>query len=116
MTITKIPLSGSTNGKNIKIAATATPGTTLHTAQSGTSYYDEIFIFVCNTDTVDRKVTIEFGGTTSPDDTIEATIPAEGGLELVIPGLLLQNSLVVKAFGAAANVLEANGYVIRHSA
>lgn len=115
MTISKIPLSGSTNGKNIKIAATATAGTLLHTAQAGTTYYDEIFIFIANTDTSDRKVTIEFGGVTVPDDLIEANIPAEGGLELVIPGLLLQNSLVVRAFGATANVLEANGYVIRHS-
>jgi hypothetical protein len=110
-TYSKVQLSGGTTGKNIKVAATSTPGTTIHTAHA--TSVDEIWLWCANTDTVDRKLTIEFGGTTSPDDTVEITIPAEDGAYLVIPGWTLTNSLVVKAFAASANVLVINGYVNR---
>ena len=112
-TYSKQLLSGSTNGKAIKVAATSTPGTTIHTAVSGTSSIDEVWLWAQNTDTTDRKLTIEFGGTTSPDDTFELTIPAESGLIPVVPGLPHQNSLVVKAFAATANVVLVTGYVNR---
>tara|TARA_B100000287_G_scaffold205035_1_gene193446 strand:+ start:4574 stop:4927 length:354 start_codon:yes stop_codon:yes gene_type:complete len=115
-TFSKQLLSGGTNGKNIKIAATATAGTTVHTAVSGTSDMDEIWLYACNTDSSDRKLTIEYGGATSPDELTEVTITAEAGWTLVVPGLLLQNGLVVKAFAAAANVVNVNGYVNRITA
>lgn len=110
-TYSKVKLSGSTDGRNIKIAATATPGTTVHTAHA--TALDELWLFACNTDTTDRKLTIEFGGTTSPDDLMEITIPAEAGWIPIVPGLLLTNSVVVKAFAASANVVNVNGYVNR---
>ena len=112
-TYSKELLSGGTNGKNIKVAATATAGTTIHTAVSGTSNKDEIWLYACNTDSTDRKLTIEYGGATSPDELTEITITAEAGWVLVCPGLLLQNGLVVKAFAAAANVVNINGFVNR---
>ena len=115
-TYSKQLLSGGTNGKNVKVVATATAGTTIHTAVSGTSDMDEIWLYACNTDSTDRKLTLEFGGTTSPDDLVEVTIGAEAGWVLVCPGILLQNSLVVKAFAAAANVVVINGYVNRITA
>ena len=112
--IERIALSGSTNGRMVKVAATSTPGTTLHTATaSATDTFDEIWLWAVNSDTVSRKLTIEFGGTTSPDDTIEVTIAAESGFTAVVQGLVLQNSLVVKAFAAAANVVLIGGYVNR---
>lgn len=110
-TFTKGKLSGSTNGKGIKVATNSTPGTTIHTAVSGTADFDEIFIYCVNSSGSDVKLTIEYGGTSGPDDHIEQTIPAESGLYLVVPGLLLNNSLVVKAFAATANVLVIHGYV-----
>ncbi len=111
--LTKAELSGSTDGRPIKVAATATPGTTIHTAGAvtGDDNYDELYLFAGNTDTTDRKLTIEWGGVTAPDDLIEVTIPAEGGLILVVPGLILQNGLLVRAFAATANVLNIFGYV-----
>lgn len=112
-TYTKLPLSGSTNGRMVKVAATATAGTTIHTAGSGTTNLDEVWLWAVNSDTVARKLTIEYGGTTAPDDTIEVTIPGESGLILVVPGLVIQNSLVVKAFAATANVVMLTGYVNR---
>jgi hypothetical protein len=97
----------------IKVVATATAGTTIHAAGSGTTDLDEVWLWAVNSDSTARKLTIEFGGTTSPDDTIEVTIPGESGLVLVSPGLVIQNSLVVKAFAATANVVMLTGYVNR---
>ena len=113
-TFSKELLSGSTDGKNVKVVATATAGTTIHTAHASAT--DEVWLYACNTDSTDRKLTIEYGGTTSPDDLTEVTIEAEAGWVLVIPGLLLTNSLVIKAFAAAANVVEVNGFVNRITA
>ena len=115
-TYSKQKLSGSTNGKNIKVAATATAGTTIHAAVTGTSDMDEIWLYACNTDGSDRKLTIEYGGATAPDELTEITLTAEAGWVLVCPGLLLQNDLVVKAFAAAANVVNINGFVNRITA
>jgi len=112
-TFTKILLSGSTNGKAILVTATATPGTTIHTAVAGTSSLDEIWLYAVNSSTSDVKLTIEWGEATAPNGNIEVTIPGESGLTMVIPGLLLQNSLVVKAFASTANVICIHGYVNR---
>ena len=116
-TYSKQLLSGTAaNGRNIKVVPTSTAGTTIHTAVSGTSDMDEIWLYACNTDSSDRKLTIEYGGVASPDDLTEVTITAEAGWVLVCPGLLLQHGLVVKAFAAAANVVMINGYVNRITA
>lgn len=114
----KIELSGSTDGRMVKVAATATPGTLIHTATTGTGAdaYDELFLWAVNSDTVDRKLTIEWGGVAAPDDLIEVTIPAEAGLICVVPGWVLQNSLVVRAFAATANVVMVGGYANRLTA
>lgn len=113
-TFTKTLLSGSTNGKAIKVAATATAGTTIHTAVSGTSSFDEIWLYAHNSSASTVKLTLEWGEATAPDGNIEINIGAEGtGLVLVAPGILLQNSLVVKAFAATANVITLTGYVNR---
>ena len=115
-TFTKLKLSGSTDGKAIKVVATATAGTTIHTAVSGTSSLDEIWLYAHNSSASTVKLTLEWGEATAPDGNIEINIGAEGtGLVLVAPGLLLQNSLVVKAFAATANVVTLTGYVNRIS-
>jgi hypothetical protein len=111
-TFTKLKLSGSTDGKAVKVAATATAGTTIHTAHA--TALDEIWLYAHNSSSSTVKLTLEFGGTAAPDDHIEINIGAEGtGLVLVSPGLLLTNSLVVKAFAATANVITLTGYVNR---
>lgn len=109
-------LSGSTNGKAIKLTATGTPGTTIHTGSTDTTITDEVWLYAQNTDTTARKLTIEWGGTAAPDDLIEITIPAESGLVLVAPGLLIKGAataLVVRGFAASANVITIHGYVNR---
>ena len=112
-TVVKAELSGSTDGRAILVAATSTPGTTIHTvaAVTGDDNYDEIYLWAVNSDTSDRKLTIEYGGQTAPNDLIEYTVPAEAGLKLIVPGLILQNSLVVTAFCATTNVVTIHGFV-----
>ncbi len=112
-TYTKLKLSGSTDGKPVKIAATATAGTTVHTAHA--TSLDELWIWLTNTDSSDRTVTVEFGGVTSPDCLIlkTVTIPALSPPIPVVTGQILTNSLVVGIFASAANVVLATGYVNR---
>lgn len=111
-TFSKIPFSGSTNGKGILVAATATTGTTIHTAVSGTSSFDEIWLYASNNSTNAVKLTIEYGSTAAADN-IEITIPGESGMVLVVPGLFLNNSLLVTAFAGTTNVITIHGYVNR---
>jgi len=114
-TISRQLFSGSTNGKNIKVAATATPGTLIHTAIAGTSAYDEIYAWVANTSGSAATLFVEWGGTTSPDDHMVDTysIPANSAPIPIITGQVLQNGLVVRMYSGTANVLVANGYVNR---
>ena len=99
-TAVKRKLSGSTNGRGIEISASTSPGTLIHTAVSGTTNgtYDEIWLFAQNSSTEDVSLTIQFGGTSDPDDNIIVGVAGNSGLMLVVPGLILQNSCVVRAF------------------
>jgi len=118
-TFSKIALSGSTDGKMIQVSATATPGTTIHTGSTTATTYDEIWLYAVNSDTTARKLTIEWGGTTSPTDLIEFTVPAESGLYLVVPGLVIKGNataLIVRAFAATTAVINIAGYVNRITA
>lgn len=118
-TFSKIALSGSTDGKMIKVAATATAGTTIHTGSTTATTFDEVWLYAVNSDTTARKLTIEWGGVISPDDLIEFTVPAEDGLYLIVPGLVIKGNataLVVRAFCATANVVSIAGYVNRITA
>ncbi len=110
-TFTKLKLSGSTDGKQIKVVATSTAGTTIHTAHA--TDLDEIWLYAVNSSGSAVKLTIEWGEATAPDGNVEVSILAESGYTLVIPGLVLTNSLVVKAFAASANVILINGFVNR---
>jgi len=112
----KLTLSGSTDGRAIKVAATATTGTTIHTGSATATTYDEIWLYAMNTSASAVKLTIEWGGTGSPDDHIELTVQPEAGLVTVAPGLLIKGNataLVVRAFAATANVITIHGFVNR---
>jgi len=118
-TFTKIPLSGSTNGRGIHIDDAATAGKTVHTGSALTTVTDEIWLYAMNYDTTDRKLTIEWGGATAGGDIIEFTVPAESGLYLIVPGLIIVGAatpLVVAAFAATATAINIFGYVNRITA
>lgn len=109
----KRKLSGSTDGKAIKVAATATPGTLIHTAIAGTTVgsFDEVWLWAYNDDGADRTLTLEWGGVTDPDNLFVQSISFQQGPILIVPGFILQNSMVVRAFASVANVVTITGYV-----
>ena len=111
MAITKVHLSGSTDGKNIKVAATSTAGTIIHTADS--SAIDELWLWAYNSHTADLLLHIEYGGVSDPDDHLEFTVPFADGAYLIIPGWTIGNSQVIRAYAASANLVMINGFVNR---
>lgn len=119
MAFTEELLSGSSGGLGIKIAATSTAGTTIHTTGTSSSIKDEIYLYAVNSDTADRKLTIEFGGVASPDNLIELTIPAESGLVPVVQGQPITGTgsagRTIGAFCASANVVMVYGWVQRNT-
>jgi hypothetical protein len=115
-TYSKQFLSESTNGKGILVVQTATAGTTIHTAVAGTSGMDEVWLYAVNSSAATVKLTIEWGEATAPNGNIEVSIIGESGLMLIVPGLLLQNGLMVKAFAGTTNVIVIHGFVNRITA
>jgi hypothetical protein len=111
--VVKRKLSGSTNGKPIKVVETATAGTTIHTAVAGTTAgtFDEIWLWAYNGHSAAVTLTVEFGGATVPDQNIIVALASKSGLQLIVPGLILQNEMVVKAFASVANVITISGFV-----
>ena len=104
-------LSGSTDGRPIKVVATATPGTTIHTAHATAK--DELWLYAVPSSGADETLTIELGGVTSPDDLIIIKVKKEVGPVLVVAGVPLTNSVVVRAFNDSANDVNIFGYVNR---
>ena len=116
-TYSRVLLSGSTNGRAIPVAATATPGTTIHTAVSGTSSFDEVYAWVSNVTGSAATLTIEWGGVTDPGDHMvkALSIPANSPPIPIITGQVLNNALVVKAFSGTASALNITGFCNRIS-
>ena len=118
-TFTKTLLSGSTQGRQIKVVATASSGTTIHATGTSSTIIDEVWLYAYNSDTAARLLTIQWGSTSTPDDDIKVTIPPQSGLTLVVAGLILTGTgaaaNTVRAYASAANVIMISGYVNRIS-
>jgi hypothetical protein len=116
-TFSKQLLSGSSQGRAIKVVATASTGTTIHATGTSASIIDEVWLYAYNSSTASVTLTIQFGGTTTPDDDIKIAIPPTSGLTLVAPGLVLSGTgsaaSTIRAFAGTANVVTINGYVNR---
>jgi len=111
-TAVKRKLSGSTDGKPIKVVQTSSDGTTIHTAVAGTTAgtFDEIWLYAENNHTSAVVLTIEFGDANAESNII-CTLASKSGLQLLVPGLILQNGATVKAFAGTANVISISGFI-----
>jgi hypothetical protein len=118
-TYSKERLSASTQGRGIKVAATASTGTSIHGTGTSSTIEDEIWLYAYNSSTGPVTLTIQFGGTTAVDDDIRLDIPPVSGLTLVVPGLVLVGTgsagNIVRAYAGTANVITIYGYVNRIS-
>jgi len=115
-TFNKLILSGSTNGRGIAVAATATPGTTIHATGTSNTILDEVWLYANNIHSSAVTLTVEFGGTTATSDLIQLAIPATpSGLYVVVAGLILRGTgsvaTTVTAFASVASKIEIFGFV-----
>lgn len=113
-TFTKLPLSGSVDGKRILITATVSGSATpIHTATNAASTTDEIWLYAYNEATSSLTLSLLWGGTTEPDDVIRASIPSQTGRVLLIDGALIQNGLLIGAYASFASSISVDGFVNR---
>jgi hypothetical protein len=118
-TFTKVLLSGSTQGKAIKVSATTSgsAGTTIHATGTSATIIDEVWLYAYNSSASANLLTIQWGGVTAVDNEIKISIPATSGLTLVVPGLILVGTgsaaNTIAAYTATTNVITISGYVNR---
>tara|TARA_R110000824_G_scaffold82838_6_gene207726 strand:- start:3946 stop:4299 length:354 start_codon:yes stop_codon:yes gene_type:complete len=111
-TISKQLLGGSTNGMPISLTTAVTSGAvTIHTAVSGTTDIDEVWIWATNIHTGSITLTLEVG-TADEDQHIKAVINANETV-LVCPGIALQNGKIIKGFASVADKCNVFGYANR---
>lgn len=109
-------LSGTpASGRVIPVAATATPGTLLHTCVSGSTAWDEVYLWVSNVTATAATLTIEWGGVTDPGDHMvkQLSIPANSPPIPVVTGVRMNGGLVIRAFSGTASALNISGNVNR---
>jgi len=106
---------GSTDGGLIKIAATASPGTAIHTGPATTTWYDFVTLWAFNKDISSVTLTIEWG-TTGVDN--EYSIIVQPGLVAVcvldrweIKGNA--TALTVAAYASVANKIFIKPSILR---
>lgn len=111
----RLLLSGSTNGREIPVAAVATPGTLIHTAVAGTTSFDEIYAWASNVTAASATLTVEWGGVLDPGDhMVKAyTIPANSPPIPIATGQVLNNGLVMRAFSGTGSAINIGGFVNR---
>lgn len=111
----RVLLSGSTSGLPIPVAATATPGTLLHTAVAGSTSFDEVYLWASNITALAATLTIEWGSVTDPGGLIvKGYILAANSLPTpIVVGQVVNGSVVVRAFSGTASAINITGYVNR---
>ena len=116
MAITKQFLSGSTNGKPVQITGTASGSqNTIHTAVSGTSSIDEVWLWATNNSGTDAVLTLAIGTTATTGELIldEVTITANTTPTPILAGWIVNNSVTITAFTTTGSDVNIVGFVNR---
>lgn len=107
----KAKLSGTTEGAPLKITAVSSTGAqTVHTCttSTGANVWDEIWLWAFANDT-DDDVTIEYG---SASTKVKQRLNYNSGMVQIVPGMIGNGSLVVKAFkGSTGSEVFVGGFV-----
>ena len=110
-------LSGSANGKPIKVTSTTTGAAdTIHTAVAGASNIDLIDVYATNNSASAVDVSLGWGGVTADETIGPISIPADAGPVKIADKFMLQNGLIVKAWAGSANVIFITGLVSGYTA
>lgn len=117
-TISKVPLSGATSGGlPISVTGDATAGAVpVHTAVSGTSDIDEVWLYCSNiSTTASVLLTLEWGLANDATGKLTQLLnPSE--MVCVVPGIPLNNAKLIEAFASVTDVINIVGYVNRITA
>ncbi len=113
-------LTGSTQGKPVKIVATSTPGTLVHTTDINSTNISRLYLWAINTQAAATAttvlVTVEFGDATAPDHNIIVPIPGQAGAVQIADGFPLTGSgaagATVRVFAATTAVINIVGYCL----
>lgn len=111
--VSRVLLSGSTNGRPIAIAATATPGTLLHTVSGDTDVLGAVTLWATNTTAAQVTLTLELGGT-SASDNISLKIAANTTTK-VLDGATFDGAVVLRAFAGSTPAINIFGFENRLS-
>lgn len=113
----RVLLSGSVSGQPIPVAATATPGTVIHTAADGESSFDEVYLFAANVTAVAAKLTIEWGGVANPGSHLvkQYNLTPFCAPIRIADGQVLNGGTVCRAFSDTASAINITGFVTRIS-
>jgi hypothetical protein len=118
-TYTKVLLSGSSQGQPITVVATASQGSPIHSTGTSSTTIDEVWLYANNTSTSPVLLTVQFGGTASPQNSKPITLSPQSGDVLIIAGLPLTGdgsaAKTIYAFAATASVITISGYINRIS-
>jgi hypothetical protein len=109
-------LSGTpASGRAIPVVATASPGTLLHTAVTGSVAFDEVFLWATNVTANPVTITIEWGGVLNPGDHVaeSVVVPSNSPPFLLLDGLRLNGGLQVTAYASVANAINVTGQINR---
>lgn len=116
-TYTKTLLSGSSQGQPITVVQTASTGTTIHATGTSSATIDEVWLYANNTSSSPVLLTVQFGGTASPQNAKPITLAPQSGDVLIVAGLPLTGdgsaAKTVYAYAATASVITISGYVNR---
>lgn len=93
--------SGSTAGGPVLISSNAT---TLHTAVSGSTGADEIYLWVSNIGSSAEQLMVAIGSTSV---VVGYTVAANSLPLLVLPGVRVANGLAITSSGSTSNKLSA---------
>ena len=112
-TYSRETLSAATTGLPIPVAATATPGTLVHTAT--TTGTDNVFLYASNVTGLPATLTVEWGGVTDPANLLckALSIPANSVNVQIALGQPVKAGVAIRAFSGTANAINLTGYVNR---
>lgn len=116
-TFSKLPLSGSIDGRPIRITANASASANaIHTTQAGTSSMDEVYLYAYNDTTASIQVSVLWGATVEPDCVFRTTLLSQYGRTLIADGMILRNGLTVYAYtNISGSIVNVDGFVNRIS-
>ena len=109
----KRQFSASVNGRPVGVSATASPGTTIHTAVTGNVHMDEVYLYLTNNSVSAVSATIEQGGF-SGFNNLTLSIPPLSGSVLALPGIPMNGGLDISIFASASGSINATGFINRY--